>query len=94
MANGQFLHRIKASAGRAILILASMAVLSACGGGGSGASDPFPNGSCNDRTNEDGTACTICYGPILKDEDGFSYREMTFSDCDHCTTRPIDCLAP
>ena len=93
MANRQFLRRIKASAGRAILILAFMAVLSACGDD-DGASDPFPNGSCNDRTNEDGTACTICYGPILKDEDGFSYREMTFSDCDHCTTRPIDCLPP
>lgn len=40
MANGQFLRRIKASASRTILMLASMAVLSACGGGGGGALPP------------------------------------------------------
>ncbi len=42
MANGQFLRRIKASASRTILMLASMAVLSACGGGGGGAPLPAP----------------------------------------------------
>ncbi len=36
MAKEQFLRRIKASASRTILVLASMAVLSACGGGGGG----------------------------------------------------------
>ncbi len=53
MANRQFLRRIKASAGRAILILASTAVLSACGGsnGGNGVTS-----TCTVRFSDGSTA--------------------------------------
>ena len=53
MANRQFLRRIKASAGRAILILAFMAVLSACGSGGGG------NGVEFTHTQTIDPACTV-----------------------------------